>query len=164
MEEIRKPIVSLIAAIGKGRELGNKNQLIWKIPEDQKFFRETTERHPIIMGQKTFESIGRVLPNRLNLILTKDEKYSVQGAYISHSIDEALEKASRQDVDEVFIIGGGQIYSQTIERADRLYLTIIDKNSEADTYFPDYSSFREAKEFKRGEFEGIPFRIVLFER
>jgi dihydrofolate reductase len=158
----KKPIISLIAAVGKDRELGFKNDLIWKIPEDQEFFRKKTTGHPIIMGQKTFESIGRVLPNRLNIVLTRDENFHSDGIIICHSIDEALEEAMKSEPDEIFIIGGGQIYSQTIGRANRLYLTLVDQNSQADTYFPEYNSFKEKEEIKNGEFKGNKFRIVLF--
>lgn len=160
----KKPIISLIAAIGKNRELGFSNKLIWKIPEDLKFFRQATNSHPVIMGQKTFESIGRVLPKRLNIILTKDSNFNVEGAEVCHSIEQALEKAVEHDREEVFVIGGGQIYTQTIDRADRLYLTIIDQSSKADTYFPEYKEFKKSKKLQSGEYEGTKYSIVQFDR
>lgn len=160
----KKPIISLIAAIGKNRELGFSNKLIWKIPEDLKFFRQATSSHPVIMGQKTFESIGRVLPKRLNIILTKDSNFNVEGAEVCHSIEQALERAVEHDREEVFVIGGGQIYTQTIDRADRLYLTIIDQSSKADTYFPEYKEFKKSKKLQSGEYEGTKYSIVQFDR
>lgn len=136
-------MISIIAAIGKNRELGKDNQLLWNIPEDLKRFRELTSGHPIIMGRKTFDSIGRVLPNRTNIIITRNLDSKIDGAVVVRSLEEAIDKARLSEGrDEIFIIGGGQIFQQSIDLVDRLYLTIVDENyPEADVFFPDYSAF-----------------------
>lgn len=158
---MKNQTISLIAAVGKNRELGYKNQLIWKIPEDVEFFKKTTLDHAVIMGQKTFESIGRPLPKRRNIILTRDDKFQTEGCLVAHSIDEALKLAGR---GEVFIIGGGQVYAQTIGMADKLYLTVIDSPAAADTYFPDYSDFEKVKSLGGGFFDGVKFEFLVFKK
>lgn len=133
-------ILSIISAIGKNNEIGKANTLLWNLPLDMKHFKETTSGHTIIMGQKTFESIGRALPNRRNIVLTKDEDFRKDGIEIVYSIDELmelLEKTTSQD-DECFIIGGGQIYKLFIDKADKLYITHVDEEfPDADTFFPE---------------------------
>jgi dihydrofolate reductase len=135
--------LSLIAAIDENRGLGKNNTLLFKIPEDLKRFREVTKGHVIIMGRKTFESIGRPLPHRTNIVLTRDTSYKPQDVIVVHSIEEALLAAQPYCAtnDEVFIIGGGELYRQTIDRADKLYLTLVKGSYDADTFFPDYAAF-----------------------
>lgn len=132
-------MISLIAAIGKNNELGKANTLLWDLPRDMKHFRETTSGRTIIMGQKTFESLGRPLPRRRNIVLTKDQNFHPEGVEIVYSteeLDELLKITSTPD-EEIFIIGGGQIYKIMIEKADRLYITHVDmEDKEADVYFP----------------------------
>lgn len=137
--EKRKPLISIIAAIGENRELGKGNKLLWHIPEDMKRFREITSGHPVIMGRTTFESIGRPLPDRINIVITRNANFHVSGCIVCHSLEEAVETASKKDRQEIFIIGGGQVYKQAIKTADKLYLTIVEGEYPADTYFPDYS-------------------------
>lgn len=133
-------ILSIISAIGKNNEIGKSNTLLWNLPADMKHFKETTSGHSVIMGQKTFESIGRPLPNRRNIILTKDKLFKTDGIEIVYSTEELLdllEKTENKD-SECFIIGGGQIYKLFIDIADRLYITHVDENfPEADTFFPE---------------------------
>ncbi len=148
---MNKPTISIIAAIGKKRELGADNKLLWQIPEDMKRFRETTFNHPIIMGRKTYESIGRPLPKRTNIIITRDRTVHVSGGIVVHTLGEALKKAEEVGSDEIFIIGGGQIYEQAINLTDKLYLTIVDKEyKEADTFFPNYQDFQKILSKKEG--------------
>ena len=131
--------ISIIAAIGKNNELGKKGDLIWKLPNDLKNFKKITEGHTIIMGRKTFESIGKILPNRKNIIITRNKKFKVPGVEIAHSLKEAL-SMSRLNLDtkEVFIIGGGEIYKEAMKIAQKLYITHIDaEDKEADTFFPE---------------------------
>lgn len=133
-------ILSIISAIGKNNELGLNNQLLWDLPRDMKHFRETTSGHPIIMGRKTFESIGRPLPNRRNVVITRDMSYAQKGVEVVHSIEEALRlftfaQGKPEDV-EVFVIGGAEIYKQAMDHADRLYITHVDSEFEADAFFP----------------------------
>lgn len=134
-------ISSIVALAKKDRAIGNKNKLLWVIPEDMHYFRDITAGHPVIMGQITYNSIGRPLPNRLNIILSKDEELKIQGVTIARSIEEALEIAKAKDKEEVFIIGGASIYQQTMDLVNRLYITEVEGDYEADTYFPDYSKF-----------------------
>lgn len=130
-------MISLIAAIGKNNELGKGNTLLWHMPADMKYFRETTLLHPVVMGRKTFESIGRPLPNRRNIVITRDLNYKKEGVEIVHSLNEALDLFPDQK-EEIFMIGGAEIYRQVMPIADKLYITHIkaeDKN--ADAFFPE---------------------------
>ena len=155
--------LSLIAAIAsENRALGQNNRLIYHIPEDLKRFKEITLGHPIIMGRKTFESIGQPLPNRTNIIITRDLEYFVEGAVIVHSLEEALRQA--QGDDEIFIIGGGQIYQEAIKTADKLYLTIVEGNPQADTFFPDYSDFKKVTFEEAHELDGLKYKFLGLER
>ena len=133
-------ILSIISAIGKNNEIGQKNALLWNLPADMKHFKETTSGHSVIMGQKTFESIGRPLPNRRNIILTKDTNFNHEEIEIVYSTDELiklLDETTNKD-DESFIIGGGQIYKLFIYIADKLYITHVDESfPDADTFFPE---------------------------
>jgi len=132
-------MISLIAAIGKNNELGKGNTLLWHLPADMKFFREKTLGHPVIMGRKTFESLGRPLPNRHNIVITRDKTYLRHGVNVVNSLEEAINSArtSLTENEEVFIIGGAEIYKQAIPIADRLYITHIEAEDEnADTFLP----------------------------
>ncbi|MFA6586026.1 MAG: dihydrofolate reductase [Candidatus Paceibacterota bacterium] len=128
-------MISLISAIGKNNEIGKKNELLWNLPRDMKHFRETTSGHTVIMGQKTFESIGRPLPKRRNIILTLDKNFKSEGIEIIYSaeeLDNILDKNT-----ENFVIGGGQIYKLFINKADKLYITHVDAEfPDADIFFP----------------------------
>lgn len=144
-------ILSLIAGIGTHNELGGKNQLLWHLPNDMQYFRTTTKGHPIIMGRKTFESIGRALPHRRNIVVTRDESYSAEGIECASSLEKALELFKESD-EEVFLIGGGELYKQALPFADKLYITHIDTASletalVADTFFPQIGP--EWKEISR---------------
>lgn len=123
--------------MGRDRELGLDNKLLWHLPVDMKFFRQTTMGKPILVGRKTYESFGgKPLPGRKNIVITKDKSYSSDGAIIVHSIEEAIQEAG--DADEIMIIGGASFYEQTLPIADRLYLTYVDANFEADSWFPEF--------------------------
>jgi dihydrofolate reductase len=157
-------MISLIVAMDKNRLIGGKNKLLWNIPGELKRFREITSGHPIIMGRKTHESIGRVLPNRTNIIITRDVNYQVDEALVVHSLKEALTKAeSEPGGEEIFVIGGGQIYSEALPLVDRLYITVIDHEYEGDTYFPDYSDFAKVLEEKEFEENGIKYKTQILE-
>jgi len=130
-------MISLIAAVGENNELGKGNDLVWRLPNDQKFFRDTTLGHPIIMGRKTFESLGRALPKRRNVIITRNKDYKAEGAEVVSSLEEALDLV-RDEKEEVFVIGGEEIFRQSMQIADRLYITHIDaEDPGADTFFPE---------------------------
>ena len=130
-------MISIIVAIGKNNEIGKGNALLWHMPADMKYFRETTRGHTVVMGRKTFESMDRPLPNRKNIVITRDKEYKREGIEVVHSLEEALAllKGSKE---EIFIIGGAEIYKQAINLADKLYITHIDgEDKEADTFFPE---------------------------
>ena len=167
--------ISLIAAMAKNRCIGLKNDLPWNIPEDMKYFRDTTRGHPVVMGRKTFESMGRKpLPKRDNLVITRQENYPSGGARIFGSLDVALEDlktqetskwSSAEDETEIFVIGGEQIYRQAVPFADRIYLTVIDQDFEGDTFFPEWdeTQFQEVSSRASCDDE-LSYRFLIFER
>lgn len=157
--------VSAIAAIGRNRALGRDNKLLWHIPEDLKRFHALTLGHPVIMGRKTFESIvsyiGKPLPGRTNIVLTRDKSWNHPGVLVDESVESALERAKKLDAEEVFIIGGAQIYAQALPYTDKLYLTIIDDEKEADSFFPPYEAEFTKKVFEEEhEANGLRYRWV----
>lgn len=132
------PTISIIAAIGKNRELGKDNDLLWHISADLKRFKKITSGHPVIMGRRTFDSIhNKPLPNRRNIVITNSIDYSFEGIEIAHSVKEAMDKIGANE--EVFILGGATIYEQLLPYTDKMYLTLIDEEYKADTYFPQYN-------------------------
>ncbi|MCM3664391.1 dihydrofolate reductase [Mesobacillus subterraneus] len=128
-------MISLIWAMDENRVIGLHNQLPWRLPEDLKFFKRVTMGHPIAMGRKTYESIGKPLPGRENIVITRDENYSPDGCVVMNSIEEFMKYAGEKD-DEVFVIGGAEIFKEVLPKADRLYLTMIHEQFEGDTFFP----------------------------
>ena len=129
-------MITIIAAIGKNNELGKDNQLLWHLPEDLKYFKKMTMGHPIIMGRKTYESIGKPLPNRTNIVVSRKEDWFEEGILIVPSIKDAIKHAKKIN-EQIFIIGGGNIYEQTIDWADCLKITQVDCQTEADAFFPN---------------------------
>lgn len=159
--------ISLIAAIGKNRELGNGGQLLWHIPEDMRRFKELTNGHPVIMGRKTWESLPekfRPLPGRTNIVVTRQAGYKASGATVADGLSDAFLAA--QDApgsNETFIIGGGELYAAALPYATCLYLTLVDDTADADTYFPPYEQeFRIISE-KPGAGE-LSYRFLTLER
>ena len=158
-----KMIISIIAAIGKNNVIGSDNKLPWKLSADLKRFRQITSGRPVVMGRKTFESIGRALPGRINIIITRDEDYKADGCVVVHSAGEALDAAKGSG--EIMIIGGGQIYKMFLPKADKMYLTVIEKEFDGDAYFPEYGK-DEWTEVSREEHEhdGLKFAFVDLKR
>ncbi len=156
---MKKPIISLIAAIGKNRGLGFRNKLLWDIPEDMAHFKSVTMGHAVIMGQKTFESIGHALHGRANIVLSRDPNFIADKCIIVDSIEKALREARQVEKEEIFFIGGASIYEQALGLADKLYLTLIGDEREADVYFPDYSAFIDRKKTGSGISNGIKFEF-----
>lgn len=134
-------MISLIWAMGRNRVIGKNNSLPWHIPADFAYFKKVTMGHTVIMGWRTFESIGRPLRGRRNVIITRNKDYRAEGCIICHSVEEALEFAKNE---EVFVIGGADIYSSFLPYADRLYITLIEEDFEGDAYFPqiDFSKWQ----------------------
>ncbi len=126
--------ISVIAAMSQNHIIGRDGALPWHLPTDLARFKSITTGHTVIMGRKTFESVGQPLPNRRTIVITRNNDYQGAGVFIAHSLDEALDHAARED--EVFILGGEAVYRIALPRADRLYLTIIHATIEGDTYFP----------------------------
>ena len=129
-------MVTIVVAMGRKNEIGKGNQLLWHLPKDLRHFKELTSGHPVIMGRKTFESIGRPLPNRTNIVVSRRDNWFQEGILIVGSLKEALKFAKKID-PEVFIIGGGNIYSQTLDQAERLEVTHVNVTMEADAFFPE---------------------------
>jgi dihydrofolate reductase len=130
-------MISLIAAIGKNNELGKNNTLLWSLPADMKHFIKITSLHAVIMGRKTFESIGKPLPNRRNVVITRDIDYKKEGVEVVHSLAQALD-LFKNPGEEIFIIGGAELYKQTMDIADKLYITHIQAgDADADAFFPE---------------------------
>lgn len=134
-------MLALIWAMARNRVIGRNNTLPWRLPADLRHFRSITTGHPVVMGRKTFESLGKPLPGRTNIVLTRDAGYSPSGCLVARALDEALALAGRHTsaVDPlIFIIGGENLYRQTLPRADRLYITLVDTEVEGDAHFPDF--------------------------
>ena len=165
-----KARISAVVAIGKNtRAIGNNNKLLWHIPADLQRFKKITTGHPIIMGRKTFESIlailGRPLPNRKNIVITRDSNYTYQEIDIVHSLDEGLTLAKSYDQEEIFIGGGQQIYEQALPIIDRLYLTLIDSDKKGDTFFPPYENiFTQEVERVDKKINDIKFTWITLEK
>ena len=160
-------ILSIIAAIGKNGELGKDNKLLWNLPADMKHFREMTSGHAIIMGRKTYESIGRPLPNRRNIVITRDNSYMLDGVLVVHSLEEAINLFSDSG-EEVFIIGGALIYNLSFNIADKIYITEIGKEFDADVFLPKIN-LDVWREISREEHDSddknlIPYSFITYLR
>lgn len=158
------PRISAIVAMDEKKGIGKDNHLLFKIPEDFKRMKNLTFGHPIIMGRKTFESIGRVLDGRTNIIITRDLSYEVPGAVVVRSLEEAVKLAKEKDQREIFIFGGGQVFQEAMPMIDRLYLTIAQGDFGADTFFPDYSAFKKVLYEKDAEFDILKYKFLDLER
>ena len=132
--------LSMIAAMANNRVIGNNNKMPWHLPADLQWFKKTTMGSPILMGRKTYDSIGRPLPGRLNIVLSRNADLDIDGCTVVDSLEKAMEEASAVDNnDEIFITGGAHLYNSLLSEVDRLYLTLIDADFEGDTFFPDYT-------------------------
>lgn len=136
--------INLIVAMSRNRVIGKNNTLPWHIPEDLKYFKEMTTGHTIIMGRKTYESIGKALPNRRNIILTKNHDFLAEGCTVVHSVREAMQLSIPED--ELFVIGGAEIYSLFLPFASKLYITQIHAKIEGDTFFPEFPVWPQDEE------------------
>lgn len=153
--------MSIVVAIGeKTRVMGKNNRLPWNIPEDMKHFKDLTRGHAVIMGRKTYESIGHPLPNRTNIIITRDKNYQMDGAIVVGSIEEAIAEAHKVEKNEICIIGGGEIFKQSMDMADILHLTLIKGDIEGDTFFPDYSEFKTILSRRESASNGYEYTFI----
>jgi dihydrofolate reductase len=165
--------ISIVVALGRDRHhnhvIGKTNELLWRIPDDLKRYKALTLGHPVIMGRKTFESIvgslGKALPGRTNIVITRDPTWQYDGVLTTHSLEEALEKARDIDQEEIFIGGGSQIYAEALPYVDRLYLTLIDDEKEGDSFFPAYEDLFTKKIFEeKHEWSGLKYCWVDLEK
>ena len=128
--------ISLIVAAAENNAIGKNNQLLWHLPNDLKFFKNTTWGMPVIMGRKTFEAVNKPLPGRFNVVITRQDGWKADGVIVAKDLKEALQKATETNCKEIFIIGGGEIYKQSMEMTDKIYLTRVHANIDGDTFFP----------------------------
>lgn len=166
-------VVSLIVAVAENGVIGKDNDLIWSLPKDMKHFRESTSGKLIITGRKNFESIPekfRPLPNRINYVLSRKSDYKAEGCFVFGNLEQALESARKTGLEEVFIIGGGQIYKEALEKnlVDRLYYTRVQESFDGDTFFPELDwknwSLTSFQEHPIDEKHAYPFQICIFQR
>ncbi|HEU4677324.1 MAG TPA: dihydrofolate reductase [Candidatus Paceibacterota bacterium] len=161
---MENPRVSIVAALGKNRELGRGNDLIWRIKEDLGRVKRLTMGHPIVMGRNTYESIGHPLPGRTNIVISSAAG-DIPGCIVAPSLEAALAAARATGTDEVFIFGGARVYKDALPLTDRLYLTLVDGGAaDADVFFPDYADFTTIIEEERHDEHEPPFRWVTLER
>lgn len=156
-------MIKIIVAISKNRVIGDSNKLIWSLPNDLKRFKELTTGHAVVMGRKTYQSIGKPLPYRRNIIITRDPDFKVEGCEVVNSLEEALLLC----FSNCFIIGGGEIYRQTLHIADKIYMTQIDEDFEGDTTFPELDkSWYVSKQEKFLSDEKNPhnYSFIFYER
>jgi dihydrofolate reductase len=164
MPAMPRPTLALIAAVARNGAIGMNNALLAHLPDDLPRFKRLTMGCPIIMGRKTWESIGRPLPGRRNIVVTRDPQWHSSGAQAAPSMPAALELAS--DAPKVFVIGGAQIYAQALPMADELHLTEIDAEFDADAYFPDWrrADFEEVAREPQRDAAGLKFSFVTYQR
>jgi dihydrofolate reductase len=157
--------VSIVVAISENHAIGKDNKLLWYLPRDLKHFKEITSGHTVIMGRKTYDSVGKPLPNRRNIIITR-QQIEIPGCEVVNSVEHALDLC--KDLAEVFIVGGAEIYKQAMHLTDRIYLTIVHANFDADTYFPEIKAGiwkeTERQDHEADEKNALPFSFITFER
>jgi len=154
-------VISIIAAMAENRVIGRENEMPWDIPSELRRFKETTLGHPVIMGRKTFESIGHPLPGRKNIIITSQQGYAAAGCIVARDLQRAI--SACEDSDEVFICGGAAVYTEAMPIADRIYLTIIDEEFDGDAFFPEIPN--DFQEIERKSYEDIlPYDVVIYQR
>lgn len=160
-------MITIIVAKSENNVIGNDNQLIWHLPADLKHFKMLTSGHPIIMGRRTYDSIGKPLPNRTNIVITRNEEWSSEGTTRADSLQEAIEMAKEID-SEIFIIGGGTVYEQAMDWADVLEITEVHRSFEGDTFFPEIDTkiWKEVsrEHFTKDEKNELDYSFVRHER
>lgn len=161
-------LLSIIVAVSENGVIGLDNQLIWRLPDDLKRFKQLTLGHPMIMGRKTFESIGKPLPGRQSIIITRDKNFSFEGTIVVNTLEDAIEAAKQTGTDEAFVVGGGEIYNQVQPLCDKLYITEVHTDIEGDTFFkienPELWKESERIHHKSDEKHAISFDFVDFVR
>lgn len=165
-----KPRISMIVAIDSKMGMGKNGTIPWHLSADLKRFKKLTTGHTIIMGRKTFDSIisyiGKPLPNRINMVITRNPDFKAEGVSINTSLEEALSEANENEQSEIFIIGGAQIFQQAIDMnvVDRIYLTKIEGDYGADTFFPPYADFKKVISEESGQSNGVKYKFIDLEK
>lgn len=163
-----RPKLSLIAAMSQNHVIGRDNELPWHLPADLKHFKAITMGKPILMGRKTYESIGRPLPGRLNLILSRQTDLDIDGCTVVATVNRAIELAMKIGANELIIIGGAQLYAQTIDQADCLYLTMVQTTLEGDAFFPEFNpsewSLVESQSCRADENNAYDYNFLRYQR
>lgn len=156
--------LSLIVAFAKNKVIGINNSLPWHLPEDLKRFRTLTTGHHIIMGRKTYESLGRLLPGRTTVIVTRNKNYKLEGALIAHSLEAAVELCKNDT--EAFVIGGAELYQDGLKLSNKLYITEVDLTVEGDAFFPafDLGQWQETSREAHTSAQGLPFNYITYSR
>jgi dihydrofolate reductase len=159
-------MISIIVAVAQNGVIGCENRLIWHIPEDLRRFKRMTTGHPVVMGRKTFESLGRPLPNRTNVVITRQKNYSAEGVQVVHSLEDAIQLFAPEE--EIFVIGGAEVYRQAMPLADKFYLTVVGHDYQGDTYYPEWDHDQwhliSEERHEHGETFSHPFDFRLYER
>jgi len=157
--------INIVVAIAANNAIGKNNKLLWHLPKDLKHFKQLTTGHTVIMGRKTFDSVGKPLPNRRNIVITR-QKINIEGCEVVNSLEAALDLANGEA--EVDVIGGAEIYKQALSLTDIIYLTIVHQNFDADTFFPeiDYSEWQELsrEDHQPDEKHAFPFSFITLKR
>lgn len=161
-------MISIIAAIAsETRAIGKENKLLFRIPNDLKRFRSLTENHPIIMGRKTYESIGRALPKRTNIVISNNTELVIRDVYVTQTLNSAIATAKKATgSDEIFIIGGGQVYKEALPYTDRIYLTVVKSDQAGDVFFPEYQEFTKivSREEHTDQDNSLSYEFLVLER
>lgn len=161
-------IISIIVAKSENNVIGKNNDLVWHLPADQKYFRETTMGHYVVMGRKTFESLNKPLPGRTNIVITRNPEFRAEGCVIVHNLDEAIEFCKKNRQQEIFILGGGEIYRQALPFTQKIYITEVKGVFDGDTFFPPLNpdDWKEvSREFHNtDEKHAYEFDFVVYER
>jgi len=159
-------MISMIVAMADNGAIGKDNELLWHLPKDFQHFKAVTMGKPILMGRKTYESIGRPLPGRKNIVITRDERFDAEGVTVVHSISSALEEA--KEFDDVMVIGGASFYEQMLPRVDTLYVTVVRQHFDADAFFPEINAAEwqivEQVNHEPDEKHAYPFSFITYQR
>jgi len=162
--------VALIVAVSENNVIGRDNQLPWHLPEDLQYFKSVTMGKPILMGRKTYDSIGRPLPGRANIVITRDPNWTAEGVIVVNSLEDAMAEGAQAcnatESDEIMVIGGAQIYRDCLPIADKLYLTKVDAEIEGDAFFPeiDNNQWQKTSEKTPNDLGKYPYRFLILER
>ncbi len=161
-------MISLVVAASTNNAIGKNNQLLWHLPNDLKFFKNTTWGSVVIMGRKTFESVNKPLPGRLNIVITRQANWQAEGVIVVGNLQEAIAKANAENFKEIFIVGGGEIYKESMPLADRIYITRVHATIDGDTFFPNIVENNwqlvQAQHYEADEKNAISHTIELWER